>query len=488
MAVVCGQRGDSRIGCSRQVQVVVCDEWLESHAGALEVLHTAGASIARVRDLAAVDLLSSSSTCGTAFVAVEQPLADGSSTFDVIERLHRSGFTVLGYADGVHGWSLARRCKFLLSGCSCVLDSAADSFVSDLRRALDRAVAATEARLAYDLELKQAMASHGVVGESRTILDVFASVIQIGPLSDLPILITGESGTGKELLARAIHARDVKRAAGPFVAVNCATIPATLAETELFGHRRGAFTGANRDRQGHFRAAQGGVLFLDEIAELETAIQVKLLRVLQDSRVTALGDEHNAPVSVRVIAATNGNLPHMVQQRTFRADLFHRLNVLSVHIPPVRDRRADIPPLVKHFVRKHQHLNPAASDSIGPDFLEALNRLQLPGNARQIENLVRAALVHNDGTEPLGLRDFPPDVWRELASEPAATPAAAAGDASVGLLEANQWSLSRTLRACERSFLKAALVASEGNQSKTARLLGITPRSVYNKLRRHQLS
>ena len=318
---------------------------------------------------------------------------------------------------------------------------------------------------------------------------MFASVLRISALSDLPTLLTGESGTGKDLLARAIHARDPKRCAGPFVALNCGAIAATLAEAELFGHRRGAFTGADRDRRGLFRAADGGVLFLDEIAELDATVQVKLLRVLQDNRVLSVGDDREASVSVRVIAATNSDLREMVERRLFRADLFHRLNVVSIHIPSVRERRADIRPLVEHFVRKHHGLSPAASPAIGAEFVDAFSRLDLPGNAREIENLVRSALVHNDGTAPLGLSDLPADVWQQLVQE-SPGPAVAAGgrEESLTMLEANGWNLSRTLRACERSFIQAAFRVSDGNQSKTARLLGITPRSVYNKLRRHRIA
>ena len=333
------------------------------------------------------------------------------------------------------------------------------------------------------------MAAHGVVGESRAMLAVFASVLRISPLSDLPTLLTGESGTGKDLLARAIHARDPKRCAGPFVALNCGAIAATLAEAELFGHRRGAFTGADRDRRGLFRAADGGVLFLDEIAELDATVQVKLLRVLQDNRVLSVGDEREAAVSVRVIAATNSDLREMIERRLFRADLFHRLNVVSIHVPPVRERRADIRPLVEHFVRKHHGLSPAASPAIGAEFFDAFGRLDLPGNAREIENLVRSALVHNDGTAPLGLSDLPADVWQQLVQESPAPAVEAGGrEESLTMLEANGWNLSRTLRACERSFIQAAFRVSDGNQSKTARLLGITPRSVYNKLRRHRIA
>jgi transcriptional regulator with GAF, ATPase, and Fis domain len=429
------------------------------------------------------------SQCVIALVEAGRSFTDNGSNLELIGRLHTGGVIVIAYADGASSWPLARRCRVLLSGCSCLLDSASNEFPHELRRTLDHGFRKLEEAFADDQRLRDAMSAHGVVGGSRATLTLFSSALKIAALSDLPTLITGESGTGKDLLARAIHERDPKRRTGPFVALNCGAISATLAETELFGHLRGAFTGAERDRKGLFRAAHGGVLFLDEVAELDLDVQVKLLRVLQDSRVLSVGGDHDAPVSVRVIAATNADLRDLVAQRRFRADLFHRLNVVPIHIPPLRERREDIRPLVDHFVRRHHSLNPIASSSARAEFVDALERLPLPGNARQVENLVRFALVHNDGTVPLGLPDLPSEVWQQLADETSAPPAPdVIAEKSLGLLEANGWNLSRTLEACERSFVQAAFYSSEGNQSKTARLLGITPRSVYNKLRRHRLA
>jgi DNA-binding NtrC family response regulator len=384
---------------------------------------------------------------------------------------------------------LTRRCRVLLRGSSCLLDSASAPFSDELQRTIENALRHGAEASAADTRLKEVMSAHGLVGESRASLRLFCSILKVSTLSDLPTLLTGESGTGKELVAHAIHAHDPKRCTGPFVALNCGSIPSTLAETELFGHLRGAFTGAERNRRGLFRAADGGVLFLDEVAELDLDVQAKLLRVLQDSRVQAVGGDSETRVSVRVIAATNGDLRDLIARRRFRADLFYRLNVVPIHIAPLRDRRDDIRPLADHFIRKHHALNPIAVDPPRAEFLDALERLPLPGNARQLENLVRFALVHNDGTVPLGLPDLPADVWEELAAD-ADSPAAAAGpvEPSLDLLEAHGWNLSRALQACERSFMRAAFDRSQGNQSRTARLLGITPRCVYNKLRRHRIA
>ena len=199
--------------------------------------------------------------------------------------------------------------------------------------------------------------------------------------------------------------------------MNCGAISSGLAESELFGHRRGAFTGADRDRKGLIRAAEGGVVFLDEIGELDDTLQVKLLRVLQERRVLGVGDDQEVPVSVRVIAATNRDLSAAVRHGKFRADLFHRLNVLSIHIPSLRERRADVRPLIEHLLEKNQSLHTAGSVAAGPDFIEALTRVDLPGNVRQLENLVRRALVNKVTSTPLTLTDLPAEVWQQLAEQ-----------------------------------------------------------------------
>jgi DNA-binding NtrC family response regulator len=424
-----------------------------------------------------------------ALVWAGEPSSDSDPGHEIVGRLHADGATVITYADGADTWSLARRCRVLLRGSSCLLDSAGGQFPEQLQRALENACRKCADLSLADERLRAIMSAHGLVGEGPASLRLFSTILRVSTLSDLPTLVVGESGTGKELVAHAIHALDPKRCTGPFVAVNCGAIPATLAEAELFGHRRGSFTGAERNRMGRFRAADGGVLFLDEVIELDLDVQAKLLRVLQDSQVMAVGEDSQSPVSVRVIAATNGDLPGLVASRRFRADLFHRLNVVPIHITPLRERRDDIRPLVRHFVRKHHALNPGAADAAGAEFIDALEALPLPGNARQLENLVRFALVHNDGAVPLGLPDLPSEVWEELIADAGAPATAqAATPLSLDLLETNGWSLSQALQACERSLVRAAFDRSHRNQSQTARLLGITPRCVYNKLRRHRLA
>jgi two-component system response regulator AtoC len=426
---------------------------------------------------------------------------------EAIHSLKQKGFKVICYADDAPSWPLSVRCRLLVAGAFWLLDSAAAEFVHELQHLLAHLLQAAARRRDEEARVKDVIKQLGGVGESQAIMEVFQTVCRVSPLSDLPVLITGETGTGKELLARAIHRLDLKRRQGPFVALNCSAISPGLAESELFGHRRGAFTGAERDRQGWIRAAEGGVLFLDEIGELDTALQAKLLRVLQEHRVLGVGEDREVSVSVRMIAATNRDLEAMVQHGTFRADLFHRLHVLAIHIPPLRERPADLRPLIEHFLEKNQFLKPTGPLSVDPEFIAALTQVELPGNARQVENLVRWALVNKDDGTSLTLRDLPLDIWQQVSeqgtrrrvpSEPASeeqappqstpeTPYQHIPHSIISLLDLNGWNLAQALQHCERLLLEAALHRTHGNQSHTARLLGLTPRSVYNKLHKHQL-
>jgi len=263
-----------------------------------------------------------------------------------IRTLRRAGLVVVCYGDGVSLWPLGRRCQLLLAGALDLLDSGQAEFPSVLARTLTRLVGAEAYRRAEDEKIQGVMKRLGVVGRSREMLAVFRWVVRVAALSDLPALVTGETGTGKEVLVNALHRLDEKHCRGPFVALNCSAINPNLAESELFGHRRGAFTGAEAGRRGLIRSADGGVLFLDEVGDLDPQLQAKLLRVIQERRVLGVGDDREVDVHVRVVAATNRDLGELVRQGKFREDLFHRLNTLSVHLPPLRQRTDDIEPLV----------------------------------------------------------------------------------------------------------------------------------------------
>jgi transcriptional regulator with PAS, ATPase and Fis domain len=335
-------------------------------------------------------------------------------------------------------------------------------------------------------------------------MSVLRWVVRVSALSDFPVLINGETGTGKELVANALHRMDTKRRGGPFIVANCGAISPGLAESEFFGHRRGAFSGADRERKGLFRSANGGVLFLDEIGELSDALQAKLLRVLQEKRVLGVGFDEEVTIDVRVVAATNRSLEEMVQTGRFREDLYHRLNVLSVNIPPLRERYDDLRPLIEHFLQKYSFLNQNQNKRVSSEFLEALMRVRLPGNARQLENIVRAAILTKVDDSPLGLSDLTPGLWRQISDErdlagqapgleksetlPAGESRFDVRNYFQNLLAENSWSLPKSLEYCERLLLECVLRAAQGNQSRVARLIGMTPRSVYNKLHKHNLN
>jgi len=304
-----------------------------------------------------------------------------------------------------------------------------------------------------------------VVGRSARMRAVFEFLRVIGN-SESTVLITGESGTGKELVARAIHRRSPRRDQ-PFVAVNVAAIPDTLIESELFGHERGAFTGAHARKLGKFELAHGGTVFLDEIGSLRLDLQTRLLRVLQEREVERIGGVRPIPVDVRVLAATNINLRVAVRQRAFRDDLFYRLNVVPIDVPPLRQRRDDIPILVEHFVRKIARECNRDVRSISAGALETLVRYDWPGNVRELQNVIHRAVVL--AREPvLQLHDIPLDV--------------ALPETGVGLTEDTGLPLREACDQFERQYVLRVLESVRWNVSRGARLLGVHRNTVLTKL------
>ena len=291
----------------------------------------------------------------------------------------------------------------------------------------------------------------GLIGSSRAMRDVAARIVRVAP-SPLPVLITGESGTGKELVARAIHQASAR---GPLVAVNCAALPMDLLESELFGHQRGAFSGAVKDKPGLFEAAHGGTLFLDEIGDLPLALQPKLLRALESGEIRRLGSTTSQMVDTRVLAATNKDLGEEVRAGRFRQDLFWRLNVLSLRVPALRERAADIPLLVEHF---------AAGCSVSAEAMARLTAHPWPGNVRELRNAIERALAMRSG-ESIEARDL-----AELSSE-------TTGGLLVGSVEQQV-----PLRELERSYILMVLDNVRGNKSRAAEILGLDRKTLYRKL------
>jgi nitrogen regulation protein NR(I) len=324
----------------------------------------------------------------------------------------------------------------------------------------------------------------GIVGRSETMQQVFKMIGQVAG-TEATALVTGESGTGKELVARAIYHHS-NRNTQPFLAVNCAAIPEQLLESELFGHERGAFTGATLQRIGKFEQCNGGTLFLDEIGDMTPATQTKILRVLQSGTFERVGGNTPLKVDVRIIAATNKPLEEAVAARQFREDLFYRLNVVRIHIPPLRDRREDVRLLVNYFLKKFARDQKTAPKSISSGVIKALEQYHWPGNVRELENIVRRALVVAKGDAIL-LSDLPPEIVGQPPAPSAAAPVSA-GPASAGEPGATdvaaltrklfQWARKdpklKLIPAVERELVLQALKETGGNQVQAAKLLGIT--------------
>jgi len=310
-----------------------------------------------------------------------------------------------------------------------------------------------------------------LVGSSprfRTLIEVARRAAK----TEADILIEAESGTGKEVLARFIHHAS-PRCDGPFVAVNCAAFPETLLESELFGHVRGAFTGATASKPGRFELARGGTLLLDEVSEMPLTLQPKLLRVLQEREVDRLGDTRSVRIDVRVIATTNRRLRDAVQQGSFRADLYYRLNVIPLVLPPLRERREDIPELAQHFVRQHKGNFGGQEAMLSPELLERLQQHDWPGNIRELENLIRRVLALSPGPMigPELLNGY------EFTASAQFRPTAAPAPVEPGL----------TLRELERQLVERTLEATGGNRTRAADLLGVSLRTVRNKIREYGL-
>lgn len=427
-----------------------------------------------------------------AIVSLENARDEPDASLRMVSQFHAAGLGVIAHGSNVTDWPVRDKCRALLAGAGTLIENGKD-FERSLHAGVQSLLSAWQRRRDDERRTRELAHAQGIVGQSSKLMDAFRRVLQLSPLSDLPVLVCGESGTGKELFAKALHALDPKRRHRDLVAINCAAINAHTAESELFGHARGAFTGAASDHAGLFDVADGGVLFLDEIGELNLELQAKLLRVLQEKRLRRLGASKDSPIDVRVIAATNQDLPLMIREGRFRNDLFHRLNTLCIHISPLRERPSDLPALIDHFIQQH---DPNACERrIDKDYIDAISRLTLFGNVRELRNLVTASLAMKTDASALGLKDLPPDVWLELlqsGSVKATMTTDVHPQSSMQFLanrigEQWEWNLEKCLSEFEREIVQAAMFQTRNNQSQAARLLGLTPRSVYNKIRKHKL-
>src|SRR5687767_1396809 len=309
----------------------------------------------------------------------------------------------------------------------------------------------------------------GILGRSRPMQELF-HLLETVASANSTILISGETGTGKEVVARAIH-HNSPRKAHRFVALNCSAIPETLLEAELFGHVRGAFTGAVGARQGRFEQAHKGTLFLDEVGTMSTALQMKLLRALQEREFERVGDSQTIKVDVRVIAATNSDLGRMVSEGAFREDLYYRLNVIPIQLPPLRDRRDDIPILVRHFLQKYA---PERKMQVSQTAMRVLMAYPWPGNVRQLENAVERAVTLGGGRKEIDVVDLPPEI--QDVPQALATPFVEFPDDGLDL--------PAYLTSIERDLIRRSLERTGGNRNKAAELLRIKRTTLVEKLKR----
>ena len=341
-----------------------------------------------------------------------------------------------------------------------------DEFLVVVSRALEHQRLRTQHR--YLISERDAEFNHyGIVGRSRRMEEVIRTA-EVVARSKSTVLITGETGTGKEMVARAIHYHSQQREM-PLIKVNCAAIPETLLESELFGHVRGAFTGATNSKKGKFALADGGTIFLDEIGTMSHALQAKLLRVLQEREFEPLGSERTQKVDVRVIAATNRDLRQMVGDGRFQEDLYYRLNVIPIHIPPLRDRREDVGVLVEHFIEKHAQRAGKRITGLAPGVIEALQSADWPGNVRELENTIERAVVLSPSSiiEPTAIRIV------GVGAAPAA------GLPSMNLRQNIDWT--------ERETVRRALDNAGGVKKDAAELMGISQRALSYYLAKHRV-
>ena len=339
-----------------------------------------------------------------------------------------------------------------------------------LRLSLDRALdhrQVEEKKLAVANDASELISS--IIGCAPPMMELLEMIKYVAP-TEATVLVAGESGTGKELVAESLH-RNSERRDGPFVKVNCAALAESLLESELFGHEKGAFTGADRRREGKFVQADGGTLFLDEIGETSQAMQVKLLRVLQEQELQRVGGEETVKIDVRIIAATNRDLEEEVKKGTFREDLYYRLNVVMLTVPPLRERRADIPLLVGHFVRKFAEKNRRSVECITPVCMDLLCRYPWPGNVRELENAIERGVILMRGDQ-LTEKSLPLTIQRQetLVADDASD------ERPASLFEA------------EKNMILQTLSETSGNKSEAARRLGITRKTLQNKLHKYDES
>jgi Nif-specific regulatory protein len=411
------------------------------------------------------------------------PKADG---FQVLAHLQRVSSSISAIVMTGHG-SIESAVEAMKRGAADYITKpvAPDQLRIVVKKALDvHRLQQENRRLRRQLKTKYRF--ENLVGTSPAMQQVFQLIEKVADVEST-VLILGESGTGKELVARAIHFNS-HRAEKPLIPVNCGAIPESLLESELFGHERGAFTGASRTRMGRFELANGGTIFLDEVGDMSPALQVKLLRVLQEQNFERVGGTKSIRVDVRIIAATNRNLEEAIGRGEFRQDLYYRLSVIPLNLPPMRERKEDIPLLLQHFMEQYNRLRDRKLQGLSPGALRMLVNYHWPGNVRELENLVdRLVVLKGQGViEPEDL----PEKIRAACTPPPPAPGVEAPpplSASAVELRGEGFSLDSAVRAFERELILKALQKAQGVKNKAAQLLGIKRTTLIEKLKRHAM-
>ncbi|HEU4988736.1 MAG: sigma-54-dependent Fis family transcriptional regulator [Gemmatimonadota bacterium] len=445
--------------------LIVDDELGLRHTLSL-ILDGEGHSVRAAADAAAATALLRDAPADLILCDVRMPGTDGLAFLDAYRESGGAALVIMMSAYGDDDAALAAIKRGAYDFISKPFR--ADQVLLVVNKAIEREGLRRELRQLHE-ELAQLREPGGIVGRSpalRQALDLAAKVAR----HPSTVLITGESGTGKELFARLVH-HGSPRAALPFVAVDCAAIPESLLESELFGHARGAFTGAAAERRGLFEEADGGTLLLDEIGELPVPLQVKLLRVLQESEIRRVGESVPRRVDVRVIAATSRDLDAEVAAGRFRADLFYRVNVVRLHLPPLRERREDIPELALAMVRRFNERLGLRVRGVAPAAMRCLMEYPWPGNVRELENVIERAMVLAD-TEEIGAGQLPPEV---VSPSSGAHP------------DADDLSVKRRTEALEKALIRRALEQTGGNRTRAAKLLELSHRTLLYKLREYGL-
>jgi two-component system response regulator AtoC len=348
-----------------------------------------------------------------------------------------------------------------------------DKISHTVRRVIEYRDLTSEVQVLRD-EISSLVQTERIVGNSPAMQEVYKIIGKVAK-ADATVLITGESGTGKEIVAEALHYNSNRRS-GPIVKVSCAALPETLLEAELFGHEKGSFTGAMTQRRGRFEMADKGTILLDEIGEMSLPMQTKLLRVLQERKIERVGSSLPIKVDIRIICATNKDLQRQVEQQKFREDLFYRLNVINIHMPPLRDRKEDIPALVEHFLAKHRYSATAQPAAISEEALKRLMEYEWPGNVRELENVVERAVVLSRG-QIITSRELP------FGDHEAGDHEEEGGDE----VSVEKSYFKKAVAQFEKDMIMKALRDANGNRSKAAEMLGIYRRLLYAKIKEYAL-